>query len=31
MGIAKSINPGQPAQSDHGPNFLLLTDFVCSK
>ena len=34
MGIAKSINPGQPAQftqSDHGRNFSLLADFLCIK
>ena len=32
MGIAKSIDPGQPAQSaqtDHSRNFSLLTDFLC--
>ena len=29
MGIAKSINPGQSAQSDHGRNFLLMADFLC--
>ena len=31
MGIAKSIDPGQPAQSaqaDHGRNFSLLADFL---
>ena len=31
-GIAKSIDPGQPAQSaqaDHGRNFSLLADFLC--
>ena len=27
MGIAKSIDSGQPAQSDHGRNFSLLADF----
>ena len=27
MGIAKSIDPGQPVQADHGRNFLLLVDF----
>ena len=34
MGIAKSIDSGQPAlsaQADHGPNFLLLADFLCIK
>ena len=34
MGIAKSIDPGQPAQSvqsDHGQNFSLLADFQCIK
>ena len=33
-GIAKSIDPGQPAQSaqvDHGRNFLPLADFLCIK
>ena len=33
MGIAQSINPGQPAQSaqsDHGRNFWLLADFLCT-
>ena len=32
MGIAKSIDPGQPAQSepaDHGQNVSLLADFLC--
>ena len=29
MGIAKSIDPGQPVQSDHGQSFLLLADFLC--
>ena len=32
MGIAKSIDPGQPAQSaqaDHSQNFLLLADVQC--
>ena len=32
MGIAKSIDPGQPVQSmqaDHGQNFSLLADFLC--
>ena len=32
MGIAKSIDPGQPAQpaqADHGRNFLLLANFLC--
>ena len=32
MGTAKSIDPGQPAQSaqsDHGQNFSLLADFLC--
>ena len=31
IGIAKIIDPGQPAQSaqsDHGRNFLLLADFL---
>ena len=27
MAIAKSIDPGQPAQSDHDQNFSLLADF----
>ena len=27
----KSINPIQPAQSDHGRNFMLLADFLCIK
>ena len=34
MGIAKSTDPGQPAQSaqaDHGRNFSLLTGFLCIK
>ena len=34
MGIVKSIDPGQPAQSakaDHGRNFSLLADFLCVK
>ena len=34
MGIAKSIDLGQPAQSaqaDHGRNFSLLADFLCIK
>ena len=34
VGIAKSINPGQTAQSaqsDHGRNFSLLADFLCIK
>ena len=34
MGIAKSIDPGKPAQSaqaDHGRNFSLLADFLCIK
>ena len=29
MGIAISINPGQPAQSDHVRNVSLLADFLC--
>ena len=29
MRIAKSIDPGQSAQSDHSRNFLLLADFLC--
>ena len=32
MGIAKSMDPAQPAQSthaDHGRNFSLLADFLC--
>ena len=32
MGIAKNIDPGQPAQSaqaDHDRNFSLLADFLC--
>ena len=29
-GIAKSIDPGQPAQCDHFSNFLLLPDFLCN-
>ena len=28
-GIAKSIDPSQPVQSDHGQNSLLLADFLC--
>ena len=34
MGIANSIDPGQPvqsAQADHGKNFSLLADFLCIK
>ena len=31
MGIAKIIDPGQPAQADHGRNFSLLADFLCIK
>ena len=31
MGIVKSIDSGQPAQADHGQNFLLLADFLCIK
>ena len=34
MGIEKSIDPGQPAQSvqaDHGRNFMKLADFLCIK
>ena len=34
MGIAKSIDSGQPAQStqvDQGWNFSLLADFLCIK
>ena len=34
MRIAKSIDPGQPAQSTqavHGRNFSLLADFLCVK
>ena len=34
VGIAKSIDPGQPAQSaqaDHGRYFSLLADFLCIK
>ena len=34
IGIAKSIDRGQPAQSrqaDHGRNFSLLADFLCIK
>ena len=31
MGIAKSIDGGQPAQADHGRNFSLLADFLCIK
>ena len=34
MGNAKSIKPDQPAQfmqADHGQNFSLLADFLCSK
>ena len=29
MGIAKSIHPSQPVQSDHSQNFSLLADFLC--
>ena len=31
MGDAKSINHGQPGQSDHAQNFSLLADFLCIK
>ena len=31
LGIAKSIDPGQPTQSDHGRNFPLLADCLCIK
>ena len=34
VGIAKSIDPSQPAQSaqaDQDPNFSLLADFLCIK
>ena len=34
MGIVKSFDSGQPAQSaqaDHGQNFSLLADFLCIK
>ena len=30
-GISKSIDPGQPVQSDYGRNFSLLADFLCIK
>ena len=30
MGIAKSIDPGKPAQSNHGRKFSLLADFLCN-
>ena len=29
VGIANSIDPGQPAQADHSRNFSLLADFLC--
>ena len=31
VGIAKRIDPGHPAQADHGRHFSLLADFLCIK